>query len=156
MPYRRAELADAPAVRELTRAAYAKWVPLIGREPLPMTADYDRAVVEHRIDLYEEAGELLALIELVPSDDHLLIENVAVRPDQQGKGLGDALLRHAEAVAVELGFSELRLYTNAAFTVNIAFYTKRGYQEYRRGSILPGSITVYMKKPLPAEPPSHP
>jgi hypothetical protein len=26
---------DAPAIRALTRAAYAKWVPLIGREPKP-------------------------------------------------------------------------------------------------------------------------
>ena len=37
---RRAVMADAPAVAALTRDAYAKWVPLIGREPKPMTADY--------------------------------------------------------------------------------------------------------------------
>lgn len=150
--FRRAGPADAPAVRDLTRAAYAKWVPLIGREPLPMTADYDRAVVDHQIDLYEENGTLLALIELIPEADHLLIENVAVRPDQQGRGLGDSLLRHAEAVALALGFTEIRLYTNAAFTVNIAFYARRGYQEYHRGSIIPGSITVFMKKTLAVEP----
>ena len=36
---RQAVPADAPAIRELTRAAYAKWIPLIGREPKPMTAD---------------------------------------------------------------------------------------------------------------------
>jgi hypothetical protein len=40
---RRATPPDAPAVRDLTRAAYAKWVPVLGREPLPMTADYDAA-----------------------------------------------------------------------------------------------------------------
>src|SRR5262245_51581288 len=83
---RRATAADAANVRALTRAAYAKWVPLIGREPLPMTADYDAAVVEHMIDLWEEKGELVALIEVVPKATHLLIENIAVRPDQQGKG----------------------------------------------------------------------
>jgi hypothetical protein len=38
---------DAARVRDLTRAAYAKWVALIGREPLPMQADYQRAVAEH-------------------------------------------------------------------------------------------------------------
>jgi GNAT superfamily N-acetyltransferase len=115
-----------------------------------MTADYDRAVVEHRVDLYEEGGELLALVEMIPLDDHLLIENLAVRPDQQGKGVGDRLLRHAEDVALANGFSEIRLYTNAAFVANIAFYAKRGYREYRRGSVIPGSITVYMKKALSA------
>ena len=63
---RRAVAADAPAVLALTRMAYAKWVPLIGREPKPMTADYERAVAEHIIDLWEEGGELLALIEMIP------------------------------------------------------------------------------------------
>ena len=65
MSLRRAEPADASAVRELTRAAYAKWVPVAGCEPLPMTADYDQAVKRHLIDLYEEGGELHALIETV-------------------------------------------------------------------------------------------
>ena len=41
---RRAGPSDALAVRELTRQAYAKWVPVIGREPTPMTADYERIV----------------------------------------------------------------------------------------------------------------
>ena len=37
---RRAGPDDAGAIRSLTRAAYAKWVPVIGREPMPMQADY--------------------------------------------------------------------------------------------------------------------
>lgn len=125
---RRATPTDAGAIRALSRDAYAKWVPLIGREPLPMTADYDRAVAEHLIDLLEEDGQLLALIEMIPQTDHLLIKNIAVRPDQQGKGLGDRLLQHAESVVRSLGLEEIRLYTNAAFTSNIAFYAKRGYE----------------------------
>jgi GNAT superfamily N-acetyltransferase len=145
---RRAALSDVYAVRELSKAAYAKWVPLIGREPMPMTANYERAVMEHVIDLYEEGGELLALIEMIPERDHLLIENIAVRPDRQGRGLGERLLRHAESVALILGFAEVQLYTNAAFISNLAFYGKRGYQEYRRGTMVPGSTTVFMRKGL--------
>jgi hypothetical protein len=71
MLMRRAEAGDAAAVLALTRAAYAKWVPLIGREPKPMGADYQRAVVEHRIDLLERDGELLGLIETLEAPDHL-------------------------------------------------------------------------------------
>ena len=145
-PLRRAVPGDAAAVRTLTRDAYAKWVPLNNREPLPMTADYDRAVREHLIDLWEEGGELLALIETIPAEDHLLIENVAVRPDQQGRGIGDRLMRHAEALARALGLDEIRLYTNAAFAENLAFYARRGYQEYRRATVIPGSVVVHMKK----------
>jgi GNAT superfamily N-acetyltransferase len=146
LPLRRAVSGDAAAVRALTRTAYAKWVPLIGREPLPMTADYDRAVAEHIIDLWEEHGQLLALIEAIPAAGHLLIENIAVRPDHQRKGIGDRLLRHAEGLAHSMGLEEIQLYTNAAFVSNLAFYSRRGYQEYRRATVVPSSVTVYMRK----------
>jgi GNAT superfamily N-acetyltransferase len=146
--FRRATLADAADVRALTRAAYAKWVPLIGREPKPMTADYERAVSEHVIDLYEYGGALLGLVEVIPQPDHLLIENIAVRPDQQGKGLGDILLTHAEDYARSLGLSETRLYTNVMFAANRAFYAKRGYSEFARETLAPGAIAVHMRKLL--------
>jgi GNAT superfamily N-acetyltransferase len=148
VPLRRAVAADAPAIRDLSRAAYAQWVPLIGREPKPMTADYDRAVAEHLIDLLEEGGELLALIETIPAPDHLLIENIAVRPDQQGKGLGDLLLRHAETLALSMQLPETQLYTNAAFASNLAFYARRGYEEYKRATMAPGRVAVFMRKKL--------
>jgi GNAT superfamily N-acetyltransferase len=144
--FRRGGPEDVDAIRDLSRAAYAKWVALIGREPLPMTADYARAVFEHVIDLLEEGGQLLALVEVIRKPDHLLIENVAVRPDQQGKGLGDIVLRHAEELARSMKYNEVRLYTNAAFASNISFYSKRGYEEYQRGTMVPGSVTIYMKK----------
>ncbi|MEO8397546.1 MAG: GNAT family N-acetyltransferase [Chloroflexota bacterium] len=150
LPLRRAVSSDAPAVRALTRSAYEKWIPIIHREPLPMIADYDRAVAEHIIDLWEEDQQILALIEMITTEKYLLIENLAVRPDQQGKGLGDKLLHHAEEVAAALGFTEIQLFTNAAFVSNIAFYSRRGYQEYLRETISAGGIAVYMKKNLKA------
>ena len=50
---------DASAIQELTRDAYAKWVPVIGREPKPMKADYAEAVRKHRIDLLYVDGALV-------------------------------------------------------------------------------------------------
>lgn len=143
---RRAGPSDAGAVRDLTRAAYAKWVPLIGREPLPMRADHARAVAEHLVDLWEERGELLALIETIPAADHLLIENLAVRPEAQGRGLGGRMLDHAGALARSLGLGELRLYTNAMFVENIAFYARRGFAETHREEVAPGSVAVFMRR----------
>lgn len=147
-PLRRATLADAAAARALTRSAYAQWVPLIGREPLPMRADFERAVAEHLVDLWEEEGELVALIETIPQPDHLLIENLAVRPDQQGRGRGVVLLHHAEALARSLGLSELRLYTNPLFGGNVAFYGRRGFEETERKEVVPGGVTVFMRRSL--------
>ncbi|MER8574637.1 hypothetical protein NKH19_11525 [Mesorhizobium sp. M1338] len=51
--------ADAAAIRNIVRAAYAKWVPVIGREPLPMRTDYDKAVAEHPFDLAVEDGGIV-------------------------------------------------------------------------------------------------
>jgi GNAT superfamily N-acetyltransferase len=124
---------------------------MIGREPLPMTADCDRAIAGHLIDLLEEKDELVALIEMIPAPDHLLVENLAVGPHRQGEGLGKRLLHHAEAVARSLRLAEIRLYTNAAFAANLAFYAKRGYEEDRRGTIVPGSIAVFMRKRICSE-----
>jgi ribosomal protein S18 acetylase RimI-like enzyme len=147
---RRAAAEDAAAVRALTRAAYAKWVPLIGREPKPMQADYERAVREHRIDLALLADELAGLIETIEQPDHLLIENVAVAPAFQGKGIGRRLMAHAEQLAVELGRTELRLYTNARFAENVALYRRLGYRIDREEASTLG-VTVYMSKSVSAQ-----
>ena len=143
---RRATLADATTIRDLTRLAYAKWIPLIGREPKPMTVNYDRAVIDHMIDLYEVDGDAVALIEVVPHAQYLLIENIAVRPDHQGRKIGDLLLKHAETIARSLHLNELQLYTNAAFISNIEFYSRRGFQEFHREPFSAGGVTVHMKK----------
>ena len=100
---RPALLEDAVAIRALTRAAYAKWVPLIGREPLPMQADYERAVAEHTIDLMIVNGALAGLIETMLEPDHLWIENVAVAPEQQGRGFGAPCLTMPSGAPFSLG-----------------------------------------------------
>ena len=142
---RRAAAADAAAVQALTRQAYAKWVPLIGREPKPMQADYDRAVREHRIDLALLDGALAGLIETIDRPDHLLIENVAVAPAFQGRGVGRRLMAHAERLAAEQGHAELRLYTNARFEENVALYRRLGYRVDREDEG-PLGVAVHMSK----------
>lgn len=148
LPLRRATGADADAILALTRAAYADWAALIGRDPKPMTADYGRAVRDHHIDLHEIDGVLIALIELIRHPDHLSIENIAVHPDHHRRGLGGALMDHAETRARDLGHPEIRLYTNAAFASNLAFYARRGFTEYRRAPIDAGGEIVHMRKPV--------
>ena len=132
---RQAKATDAAAIRDLTRQAYAKWVPLIGREPKPMTADYEEAVARHRFDLLHVDGVLAALIETIREPDHLLVENVAVSPSFQGRGLGRRLMAHAETLAREFGFTTIRL------------YRKLGYRVDREETSHLG-VTVYMSKAI--------
>ena len=137
--------ADVDAIRQLTREAYGKWVPLIGREPLPMIADYAEAVRKHRIDLLDIDGQLAALIEMVPAADHLLIENIAVSPAQQGQGIGKKLLAHAEQVAASLGVADILLYTNKRFVENAQLYLRNGYAIDREEPLKDGFL-VHMRK----------
>jgi GNAT superfamily N-acetyltransferase len=145
---------DAAAIRDLTREAYAKWVPLIGREPKPMTADYDAAVRQHRFDLLLSDGVLAALIETVDEQDQLLIENVAVAPRFQGQGFGRVLLAHAERIARDLGRVRLRLYTNQRFKENIRLYERLGYTVDQEEDFGIG-VAVHMSKALHAKVPNR-
>jgi ribosomal protein S18 acetylase RimI-like enzyme len=146
---RRATAADAAAARALTREAYAKWVPVIGREPKPMTADFDAAIRDHRVDLLCAGERVVALIETIAEPEALLIENVAVSPACQGRGLGRRLMAHAELLAASMGYGEIRLYANARFVVNVAFYQRLGYAVTHEAPFLGGRV-VHMSKTLGA------
>jgi ribosomal protein S18 acetylase RimI-like enzyme len=142
---RRGTIADVAAITALTRSAYAKWVPLTGREPLPMTADYSVAIIEHRFDLLFVDCDLAALIETMLREGDLLIENVAVAPEFQKRGLSRTLIAHAEQVATQAGRAYVRLYTNSRFEENLRLYASLGYA-VEREEALNGGIAIHMVK----------
>ena len=139
---------DVEVVTALTRAAYAKWVPVIGREPLPMQADYATAIDSHRIDLLCVGSEVVALVEMIQRHDDLLIENVAVAPHYQKQGYGRRMVAHAEQVAVEAGLSQVRLYTNSKFDANLRLYSSLGYR-VEGEEALNGGVAIHMRKGVP-------
>jgi GNAT superfamily N-acetyltransferase len=142
---RQAVPTDASAIWELTGVAYAKWVPLIGRQPKSIRAGYAEAVRKHRIDLLYVDGVLAALIETIPETNLLLIEKVAVAPPFQGRGLGQKLMAHVERLAASLGHDEVRLYTNKLFAENLQIYSKLRYHVDREEEFT-GGIVVHMSK----------
>jgi ribosomal protein S18 acetylase RimI-like enzyme len=148
---RRGDAADAAAIAAVTRAAYAKWTAILGREAKPMTVDYEEAVRKNRFDLLIAGGELAALVETVAEPDGLLIENVAVSPPFQGRGFGRMMLAHAEDIAASAGYGKIRLYTNQLFAANIALYLKFGYRIDGEEPFLRG-VRVDMSKALTARP----
>jgi predicted N-acetyltransferase YhbS len=129
---RAATKADVPALRELAVAAYQRYVPAIGRQPAPMTADYQAAVQRGEVWVAVMDSKPVGLIVLIAKPGYLLLENVAVAPWAQGKGIGGMLLALAEEHAAGLGVGQIRLYTNAAMTENLAYYPRRGYLETHR------------------------
>jgi ribosomal protein S18 acetylase RimI-like enzyme len=124
---RRATRDDLSAVVALQRAAYAKNRPLLGVEPLPLLADYEEILRAYEVWLAEPEGTLEGVLILEPRADDLLIWSVAVAPQAQGRGVGNAMLEFAEARARQIRRSCIRLYTGQPLTFNIAWYTRHGY-----------------------------
>ncbi|MEE7451038.1 GNAT family N-acetyltransferase [Methylobacterium radiotolerans] len=151
---RRGGPADAEAIRALVAAAYTKWIPVIGRLPIPMRADYAQALRDHRFDLLVAGPDLAGLIETRTEADHLLVVNVAVHPAFQGRGFGSRLMGRADAVAAEAGLARLRLYTNKKYTANLRLYGALGYRVEREelydgpGRTRDDDVTVHMVKDL--------
>ena len=129
---RRAGPGDVDALRAIAAAAYHKYVPRIGRAPAPMTADYAQAVRDGQACAAVEDGQVAAFVILIARPGYLLLDNVAVLPAAQGRGIGTQLLALAEDYARGLGLGEIRLYTNEAMTENIAYYARHGYTETHR------------------------
>jgi ribosomal protein S18 acetylase RimI-like enzyme len=144
---RQATAADREAIEAIVAAAYAKYVPRIGRRPGPMDEDYAALLARGDVWVAERDQEVVGLLVLLAGPDHLLIENVAVDPARQGERIGSELLTHAEAQARARGLGALRLYTNEKMVENIDLYRRRGFRETRRsdGSGFP---RVYMDKVL--------
>ncbi|MGH2454849.1 MAG: GNAT family N-acetyltransferase [Candidatus Limnocylindria bacterium] len=129
---RRAAERDAPGITRLVAAAYGHYRARIGRTPIPMRTDQAAAIRDHEVWVLAGRDRLVGVLELVTHHDHLVIENVAVTPVLQGRGLGARLLDHVETRARELGIAEIRLYTNERFVENLAIYARRGYRETHR------------------------
>jgi GNAT superfamily N-acetyltransferase len=140
--------ADRAAIERIVRAAYGLYVERIGKPPGPMLDDYTALISDGRVSVLEEADRTMAaIIVLLPEPDHLLLDNIAVRPDRQGQGLGRRLIAFAEEQARRLGHSEVRLYTHEKMTENIALYTRLGFVETGRGQQA-GYNRVFMAKRL--------
>jgi ribosomal protein S18 acetylase RimI-like enzyme len=125
---RLAELGDLAAVEAIVREAYCPYIARIGRPPAPMLDDYRALIGERRVHVVERDGVVQGVLVLLPRDDVLLLDNVAVASAARGRGLGRAMLVFAERAAVAAGYRFVRLYTNAAMTENIALYSRIGYR----------------------------
>jgi ribosomal protein S18 acetylase RimI-like enzyme len=146
--FRLATPADLDVVTAITDAAYAHYVPRLGRKPQPMTTDYAPMIAAGQVWLLDLAAQPVGLIILIDKDDHLLIYSVALRPEYQGRGLGRKLLAYAEQQTRAADYNLVRLYTNSLMTENIARYIHVGYGETGRDPLNESSSIVYMEKHL--------
>lgn len=139
---------DAEWVSACVEAAYRPYLERIGRPPGPMLDDYAGLIARHHVYLAEEGGAPAGLVVLIDKSDRLLLDNVAVLPERQGRGVGGELIAFAEAEARRRGFAVIELYTHIAMTENRERYRRLGYRETERRTEL-GLERVYLRKELP-------
>jgi len=147
---RQATTGDIQAIRRCAQLAYARFVPLIGKAPAPMVADFAALIAAGEVFVAEDRqGGLDGFIVFRSQGGRMLLENVAVRPDRSGRGIGGSLIRHCEAAAWEAGCASVELYTNAKMTGNLTLYPQLGYVETGRRHE-DGFDRVYFEKRLGA------
>ncbi|MCP5083620.1 MAG: GNAT family N-acetyltransferase [Alphaproteobacteria bacterium] len=112
-----------------------------------MVADFGAA--QEAGDLYVASvdHEVAGFVVFFERDDHVHLENVAVSPAHQGKGIGSNLIEFVESETLNRGLNTVELYTNARMTGNLTLYPALGYEEIGRWSE-DGFDRVFYRKTL--------
>lgn len=139
LQFRAATLDDIPALVALVTSSYRGdssrqgWTTeadlLDGNriDPEVLRADIERP--HSRVLLAAATGELIACAHVAVDEGAGYFGMFAVRPDRQGSGLGDRVLREAERIARdEFGVSLMRMTVIDVREELIAWYERRGYR----------------------------
>lgn len=149
MRIRRAEPAELTAVGELTVAAYADFT--LGPDDPYVTRLRDAAARASGADLWLAAddSQVLGTVTTCPvgsswreiaRDDEGEFRMLAVTPPARGRGVGDALVRHALAVFTADGIDKMVLSTLPGMTAAHRLYVRHGFAPapHRDWSPMPG------------------
>lgn len=123
---RKATAQDANQIRHVIRCAYAPWAARLTDLP-----DVSEGVIEEidagQMHVLELDGQLAGILNTARHQDALHVMNVAVDPQHNGKGIGKALLRHAETLARGIGVNRLALATHKDMGDNVSMYEHLGW-----------------------------
>lgn len=140
---------DAGEILTVQRAAFVSEALIYGSVDMPPLT---QSLEELGAELQEAdgwvarvGGRLVGAIRTRESEGLLLIGRIAIAPDVQGLGIGQALLdaaeRHAHA-------DEAELFTGSLSEANLRLYTRCGYVETERVEQGEGVEEVYLRKRL--------
>lgn len=132
MSIRPARPGEHALLQALVESAYGHYIERIGQRPRPMDDDYAARIRDGQAFVTERGNEIVGLVVIEEGDDHVHIDNVAVDPRQQRRGIGRELIAFAEQRARRRGAAEVNLYTNAKMTENRALYPRLGYVQHDR------------------------
>ncbi len=107
--------------------------------------DGDRNLAKYPFKIVDDGGHILSLVDdgkvagvcaLFRDKENprlLQLARMAVDPETQGKGYGNALMDAALRLASEMDATDVRLYTNTVLGAAVALYRKYGFRTISEG-----------------------
>jgi len=146
---REAAPADLYPIQRIAEAAFAPFVETVGIKPAPMLADFAGQIDKGLIEVFVKSTGIQGYCVSYPKGMRWHIESIAVAPDCQGAGVGNALMADTERRAAVMGFDTIELYTNVMMTDAVLWYERLGYAETHRAE-QDGFNRVFFAKELSA------
>ena len=137
---------DAKMMQAIASAAYQPYVEEMGRQPAPMIADFDAHIAKDVCLVLWLAGKIAGYAIILHRADGYWLENIAVHPEHQKKGLGTALIEAVEAV-IRPRADHYQLYTNILMRSNARWYFSLGFKQTKE-AVEDGFYRLYFKKNL--------
>jgi len=144
---RKATPSDLQGIETCAIAAYTPYVERIGRKPAPMVADFSASIGKGHLYVAQEDDQVVGFVVFYAKQDHVHLENVAVAPGFQNRGIGRKLIGFVEQQAQQDGYTRIELYTNAMMTENLELYPRLGFEQFDR-RLEDGFDRVYFSKTL--------
>ena len=149
---RQASESDRNEVLQLLRDAFAPYMAKLGRIVEPDSfAGVRQALADGQVSAAVGSDGIEGVLIEEPLGATLYVKVVAVRPDQQGKGLGSRMLEEIETRARDRGFEALTLDTAEVMEDLLRLYGRHGFREIRRAPPDHGrdeTLRVFMRKDL--------
>ncbi len=143
---------DAGEVLTLQRAAFVQEALIYGTPhmpPLTQTLDEITAELEENLGCVALRGSrIVGAVRARHDGSLLLIGRLAIAPDQQGGGIGTALLDAVERRGMDAGATVAELFTGSLSEANLRLYQRQGYAESERVPGDGGIEQVFLRKPL--------
>lgn len=143
---------DAGEILTVQRAAFVDEAHIYGTADMPAlteTLEQLQSDLDDTLGCVAVDGErIVGVARARASGSLLLIGRIAIAPDQQGRGIGSALLAAVEERGRKAGCVEAELFTGSLSAANIRLYEREGYRESERVDSGDGIAEVYLRKTL--------
>ena len=113
---------DVPAIKMIARKSFERYVPLIGKLPASMNAYFSGHVLKGTVFIAQSEKNQASVIcsgIVIQRDGEWLLDNIAVSPEAQGRGVGSALIAACKTFLQKRGVQRYHFHTDEAMEQNL-------------------------------------